>query len=116
MYLDNAATTKCSVNQLHDLIDEINDKNLWYNPSSSYADNVRSEIEDVRRRIAESLDCLPEEITFNSGSSEGNCTVIQGFLKQTIHDGFHSVVITTALEHASNSNVKQPCWNRKENF
>ena len=61
MYLDNAATTKCSVNQLHDLIDEINDKNLWYNPSSSYADNVRSEIEDVRRRIAESLDCLPEE-------------------------------------------------------
>ena len=29
MYLDNAATTKCSVNQLHDLIDEINDKNLY---------------------------------------------------------------------------------------
>lgn len=109
MYLDNAATTKCSVNQLHDLINEIDDKNLWYNPSSSYADNVRSEIEDVRRRIAESLDCLPEEITFNSGSSEGNCTVIQGFLKQTIHDGFHPVVITTALEHTSILKCVEDC-------
>lgn len=100
MYVDTAATTNMSKEELEELVNRYCNKG-WYNPSSSYAENIRNEIENVREKISDYIDCNPNEIYFNSGSSEGNSTVIQGFVKQSIADGFHPVVITTPLEHAS---------------
>ena len=99
-FLDTAATTNIDKDMFMELAAKYCEED-WYNPSSSYAENVKNEIEDVRRKIADCIDCNSDEIYFNSGSSEGNSTVIQGFIKQTLADGFHPVVITTRLEHAS---------------
>lgn len=77
IYFDNASTTKIDYDYIeiieHDL------KTFWGNPSNLYKIGKKSKeiIEESRKRIANSLNCEPNEIYFTSGSSEGNAWALK---------------------------------------
>ena len=77
IYLDNAATTKPS-DRVIKLSEEII-KNDWINPSALYdgALAVSNKIKNARNIIAELIKVKPSEITFTSGATEGNNTVLR---------------------------------------
>ena len=72
---------------------------LSYNPSAIYERGIRNRqiIETTRRKIAEMINCDPEEIYFTSGCSEANSWAIDGYLKEYPE---HAVYSTT-IEHSS---------------
>lgn len=77
IYLDNASTTPVDL----DLIDIIKIDLLenWGNPSNLYNIGKKSKkiIEESRKKIADALNCEPDEIYFTSGSSEGNAWALR---------------------------------------
>lgn len=70
VYLDSAATTKPYQEVIDIMVDVM--QNNWHNPSSSYADDARQIVEDVRAQIAEDINADPSEIIFTSGACEAN--------------------------------------------
>lgn len=54
----------------------------FFNPSANYKRAVynRRVIENVRNKIADLVNCSPEEIIFTSGCSEANALAIKGYL------------------------------------
>lgn len=95
-YLDFASTSPLASSVMGQL-DSLSQN--WMNPSSVYAggrDNRRV-IENVRRDLAELINCDPDEIIFTSGGSESNALAIYGFLKK--HPDFQFVPST--IEHSS---------------
>ena len=98
IYLDNAATTKPS-NRVIKLSEEII-KNDWINPSALYdgALAVSNKIKNARNIIAELIKVKPSEITFTSGATEGNNTVLRLPMWKNIivsnieHDSVHNTV------------------------
>lgn len=102
-YLDVAATNKRSA--LDDIIiDAMADsmKNLWHNPSSLYASNVKEEINKCRVNIAKFIGAKSDEIIFTSGASESNNMAIRGWTDWWLSgdQGFVNI-ITTPIEHKS---------------
>lgn len=97
IYLDSAATTRpdpqCLIDYTMASID------YPYNPSSVYEGGLdaRNLLEDSRRKIANHVGCLPEEIIFTSGGTEGNNMIIRGFFEGKKEGLF----ITTQIEHPS---------------
>lgn len=77
IYFDNASTTQID----YDYIDIIRKDfcEYWRNPSNLYKLGKKSKeiIEESRRRIADVLNCEPNEIYFTSGSSEGNAWALK---------------------------------------
>ncbi len=76
IYLDHNATTapaKTVVDQLPRLISE------WGNPSSIHLSSrgPKNILRETRKLFAETFNCSPLEIIFNSGASEGNNTVLK---------------------------------------
>lgn len=99
IYLDNAATEKpCRsiLNKANKLITN------YYNPSSinQMSLKLKTEIEDVRYKIAKEINCDPEEIIFTSGASESNSLAISGFKKE--YPSFP--IISSMTEHSSIKN------------
>lgn len=98
IYLDNAATTKPS-DRVIKLSEEII-KNDWINPSALYdgALAVSNKIKNARNIIAELIKVKPSEITFTSGATEGNNTVLRLPMWKNIivsdieHDSVHNTV------------------------
>lgn len=72
----------------------------WFNPSSSYGAGAYNKyvIEEVRNKVAESINADPEEIIFTSSGSEANALAIDGFLKA--NDKFN-ICHCTNIEHSS---------------
>lgn len=72
----------------------------WFNPSSSYGAGAYNKyvIEEVRKKVAESINAEPEEIIFTSSGSEANALAIDGFLKA--NDKF-SICHCSNIEHSS---------------
>ncbi|ESO08113.1 hypothetical protein HELRODRAFT_98239 [Helobdella robusta] len=82
VYLDNNATTPLD----DEVLDEITYalKYGWGNPSSSYQNGVLAKdiISRSRHRVAEMINCKPEEIIFTSGGTESNNLVVHTAITQ----------------------------------
>jgi cysteine desulfurase len=102
VYFDNNATTRTA--------DEVRDAMLPFfgefygNPSSmhTFGGNVSKYLSESRERVAEFLNCSPEEIIFTSCATESDNTAIRGTADWF---GKSMKVITTAVEHPA---VLQP--------
>lgn len=114
IYLDSAATANRSETD-NVIIDEMINamKELWQNPSSLYANNVKKEIDRCRSNIAKFIGAKSDEIYFTSGASESNNWAIRGWVdKQLIDNSTLVNIITTPIEHKSIlESVKNPNLN-----
>lgn len=97
VYLDNSSTTR-QADEVTDLIYEIS-KNDFGNPSSLHSIGFSAEklVEAARKSFAVSIGADPQEITFNSGGTEGDNTVLFGAARARKHDGRRIVI--SAVEH-----------------
>ena len=71
------------------------------NPSSIHTEGVRAKeaVETARKRVAEMLNCHPDEIIFTSGGTESNNFAIKGIALANQNKGNH--IITSCIEHPS---------------
>lgn len=103
IYLDNSATTKPKKEVVDAMLPYFYDK--WHNPSSLYSPSkeVKKDIENVRKKVAETINAKPNEIFFTSSGSESNSLAIQGLLNNLLNkfncDNVN--VVTSKLEHKS---------------
>ena len=99
-YLDNAATTKPCEAAMTAVLD-----NMLYkfgNPSSLHKLGLEAEQEvtEARKAIAAALVCDPKCVTFTSGATEANNTVIFGAAKNYGKRSRRRIVVS-AIEHPS---------------
>lgn len=101
IYLDEAATSKPKQEVIEAILPYFKDK--WYNPSSLYkpATDVKKDVDNARKVVANFINANPEEIFFTSGGSESNCWVIQGFINYCVREGVKPIIITSNIEHKS---------------
>ncbi|MBN2883826.1 MAG: cysteine desulfurase [Clostridia bacterium] len=97
IYLDNAASTK-PYPEVIERIREINSY-LYGNSSSVHMKGLESHriIKESRRKIAEILNCRPEEVFFTSGGSESNNMAIKGHAFAMFENKGN--IVTSAFEH-----------------
>jgi len=112
VYLDNAATTAVHPEVIEAMTLCL--KNNYGNPSSMYryGDIARTQINEAREKIAQTLGCLPSEIYFTSGGSESDNWVIKGVAQKLESYGKH--IITTAIEHKAI--LKSSKWLERQGF
>ncbi|PZP56197.1 MAG: cysteine desulfurase [Micavibrio aeruginosavorus] len=96
-YLDYNASTPAKPGVLDLMFDVLKETG---NASSIhfYGRNARKHVEQARTQIAGALDVGPQQIVFNSGATEGNNTILNGFRDKR--------VLVSAIEHPS---VLQSC-------
>jgi cysteine desulfurase len=104
IYLDYNATTPIDKEVADAMLPFIYEN--YGNPSSSHSLGVvnKSAVEQARCQVAKLINCTPDEITFTSGGSESNNTVIKGVAYTYRHKGNH--IITSSIEHPA---VLNPC-------
>ncbi len=108
IYMDSGATTKPYKEVVDFAMEYLTDK--WHNPSALYskAAQVKADVENSRKIVADFINAKPEEIVFNSGSTEGNNHVIRGF--DDITNRKKATIYTTPIEHKSILRaVENPC-------
>ena len=95
IYFDNAATTQVDGEVARAMSQFFSEK--YGNPSSlhSLGRESREAIENSRKKIAEFLNCGPEEIIFTSGGTESNNLAIKGIALAS--NKKH--IITSKIEH-----------------
>lgn len=102
VYLDNSATTKVdkevleSMRPYHSLD--------FGNPSSihSFGQKTRKAIDESRRKVAEILNCSPDEVVFTSGGSESDNLAIRGIIEAVLAEkeaDYKPHIITSKIEH-----------------
>lgn len=98
IYADNAATTKTSEAAIKEMLKYLNE--IYANPSSLHTDGqiAAEALQNARQRIANRLNCLPNEIYFTSGGSEADnqaivSAAVNGKRKGKTH------IISSAFEH-----------------
>lgn len=109
VYLDNAATTKCSKRAAELMMRLLTEE--YGNPSSLHTMGINAEhyIKEARKKIAKTLKAEEKEIVFTSGGTEANNLAVFGSAKANKRAGNH--IITTAVEHAS---IGQPMQRLEE--
>lgn len=97
IYLDNNATTKTDEEVVKSMMPYLLEN--YGNPSSIYkiGRENRKVIEESREKIAQILNCEPNEIYFTSGGSESDNTAIRGIAYSYKNKGNH--IITSKIEH-----------------
>ena len=102
VYFDNNATTRTADEVRESMLPFFGE--LYGNPSSMHAfgGGVSKHLSDARERVAEFLNCSPDEIIFTSCATEADNTAIRGAAEWF---GKDMKVITTAVEHPA---VLQP--------
>ncbi len=97
IYFDNNATTKTDEEVVKAMIPYLSEN--YGNPSSIYklGRESRKIIEDSREKVAQILNCEPNEIYFTSGGSESDNTAIKGIAYSYLKKGNH--IITSKIEH-----------------
>ncbi len=97
IYLDNNATTKTDEEVVKAMMPYLLEN--YGNPSSIYkiGRENRKAIEEAREKVAQILNCEPNEIYFTSGGSESDNTAIRGIAYSYIKKGKH--IITSKIEH-----------------
>ena len=98
-YLDNAATTKPCEEAIAACMDALT--NNYGNPSSLHKMGLNAEIAvtEARKAIAAALVCQPECITFTSGATEANNTLIIGAADN--YGRRKKKIVVSAIEHPS---------------
>lgn len=97
IYLDNSATTRTDNEVLQAMLPYFSES--YGNPSSIYKigrDNKKA-IEEAREKVAQVLNCEPQEIYFTAGGSESDNTAIRGIAYANKNKGNH--IITSKIEH-----------------
>ena len=112
IYLDNAATTPLLPAVFQEMAPYFTE--CFGNPSGIYGTGreARRAVENARKRTAEALGALPQEIYFTSGGSESDNWAIQGAAFANRGKGRH--LITTAIEHHAVLYTFQ--WLEKQGF
>lgn len=103
IYLDSASTANYSKKD-DIIVDTIAEamKESWMNPSSLYANDVKTSINVCRKQVADFINAKSEEIYFTSGASESNNWAIRGWVDaEWVKDCGIINVITTPIEHKS---------------
>lgn len=96
-YFDNAATTRVKEEVLHEMLPYL--KEQYGNPSSLYSigRNAKKAIEEARKKVANLINCAPNEIYFTGCGSESDNTAIKGIAYANQKKGKH--IITSKIEH-----------------
>ena len=112
IYMDNAATTAVNPAVLEKMLPYFTD--VYGNASSIHGTgrDARRALEEARRKVAEVLNCKPNEVYFTSGGSESDNWAIKGTAFANRKKGNH--IITSAIEHHA---VLHTCqWLEKQGF
>ncbi|MBQ7990605.1 MAG: cysteine desulfurase [Oscillospiraceae bacterium] len=98
-YLDNAATTRVSENAAQAVMDAMREN--YGNPSSLHRMGLDAEliVTDARKTIAKAISAAPETITFTSGATEANNTLLRGAAK--VYGRRKNTIVATSIEHPS---------------
>lgn len=110
--MDNAATTAVSPAVLEKMLPYYTE--CYGNASSIHGTgrDARKALEEARRKVAEALNCKPNEVYFTSGGSESDNWAIKGTAFAQRKKGNH--IITSAIEHHA---VLHTCqWLEKQGF
>lgn len=109
IYMDYSATTPVDprVSKIMRKYESVN----FGNPSSIHSLGVSAKcaVEDVRKKVANILNCQPSEIIFTSGGTEGDNLAIFGIAKSISSrpkSPLRGHIITSAIEHQA---VLAPC-------
>lgn len=96
LYLDNNARTRCDERVLQAMLPFFGQ--VYGNPSATHQAGLatKREVARARGRVAQLMRCLPEEVIFTSGGSEGDNTAIHSVM--TAHRG-RGHIICSACEH-----------------
>lgn len=96
-YFDNAATTRVKKEVLEEMSPYFHEK--YGNPSSLYSIGRISKkaIEEARKKVANLINCKPNEIYFTGCGSESDNTIIKGIANSYRKKGKH--IITSQIEH-----------------
>ena len=101
IYLDNSASTQVDPRVLEAMLPFFGDS--FGNPSSAHTlgQTAMAAVDEARAKIADYLNCVPQEIIFTSGATESNNLAIQGVVNQLslTHNKVH--IITSKIEHPS---------------
>ncbi|MCF6514868.1 aminotransferase class V-fold PLP-dependent enzyme [Lactobacillus sp. S2-2] len=97
VYLDNAATTPVSESVIKEITDKLS--NYYGNASTLYeiGRSSKSILEDVRIKLANSINAKENEIIFTSGGTESDNSAIIKTAETRQNYGKH--IITTKIEH-----------------
>jgi len=102
IYLDYASVTPidprvmCEYKKYSDII--------YANPSSLYAEGVAAQkvLQASRKKVADSIHALPDEIVFTSGGTEANSLTLEGTMRAARRGGFTKPhLIISTIEHSS---------------
>lgn len=107
IYLDHSATTPVDGNVLEAMLPYL--KNKFGNPSSihGFGQEALAGVDKARERLAEFLNCGPDEIIFTSGATESDNLAIRGVIKALQAQGIKNPhIITSLIEHDA---ILEPC-------
>ncbi len=101
IYLDNSATTPVRKEVLDEIMPFLTENGG--NPSSRHLEGriAKTAFEKARDRVALAINADPKEIYFNSCATEGNNTVLRGYLSGIRGNIRKNHIITTSVEHPS---------------
>ncbi len=101
IYLDNSATTPVRPEVLEAIYPFL--KELGGNPSSRHKEGrlVKAAFEKARDSVATAINAESKEVIFTSCATEGNNTVLKGYLSGLRSRTGKNHIITTAVEHPS---------------
>lgn len=103
IYLDNASTTK-PAKEVVDIVKKTS-RDYYANPSSSHqlGSKAKDRLNEARKKVAQFLNCLPEEIVFTSGGTESNNLALKGLVDSLLRKEKNNKIeiITTKIEHKS---------------
>jgi cysteine desulfurase len=99
IYLDNSASTQVDPRVLESMLPFFGES--YGNPSSShtFGQTAMAAVDESRAKIADYLNCVPQEIIFTSGATESNNIAIMGVVNHLslTHNKVH--IITSKIEH-----------------
>ena len=113
IYLDHAATTPVHSEVIEVMMPYLTEK--YYNPSALYspAVQIKNDIENSRKIVADFIGAEAKEIYFTSSGSESNVTAIKGWVENCLmNDSKKMVIITTPIEHKSIMSIKDSIVSR----
>lgn len=96
-YFDNSATTRVKEEVLNEMFPYFSVE--YGNPSSLYSigRSAKKAIENARRKVADLINCKPNEIYFTGCGSESDNTALKGIAYANREKGNH--IITSKIEH-----------------
>ncbi|HQJ60797.1 MAG TPA: aminotransferase class V-fold PLP-dependent enzyme, partial [bacterium] len=101
IYLDHSATTPVRREAVDEIMPFLTEQGG--NPSSRHKEGriAKTAFEKAREKVAAAINAEPKEITFNSCATEGNNTVLKGYMSGLRGNIRKNHIIITSVEHPS---------------